>query len=165
MIFLDDLRKCDIDNYRCVLFVCCEAMHKAEYDYIKNVVKGGDRTVAFMRRNGWIVDGKTNQEQVYALYGFVPEKAYEEYQAKSCRVVHIAEFMYQAEFYRQLFASAGAHVYTDNNEVLCVANGLACVHAKGVGVTCVHTRVGGVKVDLGECGTAVIDLMTGEKVY
>lgn len=165
MIFLDDLQKCDISKYKCVLFVACEHMRKAEYEYIQNVVMGSGRTVVFMRRNGWIVNDKTSDKNVENLYGFAPQKSYEIHEQKRCRVVHIAEFAYEREFYTQLFKSAGAHIYTEQGEVVCVGNGFIAVHAKGIDTAHVKLACGEKKVALGECGTAVLDLHTGERIF
>lgn len=165
MIFLYDLQKCDMSKYKCVLFVACEAMQKRDYDYIKKVVMGGGRTVVFMRRNGYIVDEKTGLCNMTALYGRALGKKDFDEQRTDCRVVGVSEFVYDKNFYRQLFASAGSHVYTDGDEVVCAANGFVAVHAKGAGKTCVHTQAGDVTVDLGTCGTAVVDLQTAKQVY
>ncbi len=165
MIFLSDLQKCDISQYKCVLFVACEVMSASDYNYVRNVVMGGGRTVAFMRRNGWIVDGKTSDQNVAALYGFAPQEPYEERQNANCRVVHIAQFAYERQFYTQLFESAGAHVYTKGGEVLCAANGFVAIHAKGKQTADVRLACGEIQVELGECSTVVFDLHTGEKIY
>ena len=165
MIFLSDLQKCDIRRYKCVLFVACEVMNESDYRYIQNAVMGGGRTVAFMRRNGWIVDGKTDNQNVAMLYGFTPKKPFEEAQKQDCRVVHIAQFAYEREFYTSLFESAGAHVYTKDGAVVCAANGFVAVHAKDKDAVCLQLACGQKTVELGECGTAVLDALTGERVY
>ena len=164
MILVRDLQKCDISKYKCVLFVACEAMRKSDYDYILGVVMGGGRTVAFMRKNGYIVDNKTALSNVAALYGTaIPQEYYEEQRANH-RVVIVPEFAYEKDFYTRLFESAGAHVYTRDGEVVCAQNGFVAVHTKGMAQTMVHLECDDVNVTLDECSTVVLDSQTGKRV-
>ena len=127
---------------------------------------GSGRTVVFMRQNGWIVDDKTDLGNMEKLYGFTPsvEKKQEKTDEK-CRVVSYPNFVYDKDEYRSLFESAGAHIYTEQGEVVCVGNGFIAVHAKGVDTARVKLACCEKTVVLGECGTAVLDLHTGERVY
>ena len=165
-LYLHDLQKCDLAQYKCVVFVACEAMSKSEFDYVKNRVMSGGRTVVFMRRNGWIVDEKTDDKHVADLYGFTPstEKKQEKIGEK-CRVVSYPNFVYDKDEYRRLFERAGAHIYTDGGELVCAQNQFVMVHTKGTSQTVLHLACGDVLVENGACNTVVYDNLTGERVY
>lgn len=165
MIWLYDLQKCDISKYKCVLFVACEAMRKRDFEYIRKVVMGGNRTVAFMRKNGFIVDGRTGYSNITELYGSSALKdSYTEERRKKCRVVSVSQFIYDRKFYRELFESSGAHIYTDNGEVVTVANRFVLVHTKGIPQTTLHLTCGDVTLENGKCNTVIYDDLTGERI-
>ena len=164
MIFLYDLQKCDLSRYKCVLFVACEKIRKTDYEYIQsNVMKDG-RTVAFMRQNGYIVDGNTSKENIEKLYGTKKIDAYFEEVRNGCKVVGIPEFAYDKNFYRDLFAGAGAHIYAKGGEVTCVGNGYLAVHTKDMAQTTLYLPCGEKTLALKDCETIVFDLQTGERV-
>ena len=85
------------------------------------------RTVAFMRQNGYIVDGNTSKENIEKLYGTKKIDAYFEEVRDGYKVVGIPEFAYDKNFYRELFAGAGAHIYAKGGEVTCVGNGYLAI--------------------------------------
>lgn len=164
MIWLYDLLKCDISQYKCVLFVSCDAMRKKEYDYIRKTVMGGGRTVAFMCNNGYIVDNKTALSNMTALYGCALKDGYLELQRENYQLVTVSEYQYKPSFYRELFKKAGAHIYTENEEVICVANDLVMVHCKETPVTTLHLKCGDLKVENGKYSTKVFDNLTGQRL-
>ena len=164
MIWLYDLLKCDISQYKCVLFVSCDAMRKKEYDSIRKTVMGGDRTVVFMCNNGYILDGKTALSNMTKLYGFALKDGYFEMQCESYRVVTVSDYQYKPSFYRELFRKAGAHIYTENGEVLCVANDLVMFHAKETPVTTLRLKCGEITVKNGKYTTKVFDNLTGKRL-
>ena len=166
MIWLYDLKKCDISKYKCVLFVACEAMRKSDYDYILGVVMGGGRTVAFMRKNGYIVDNQTDYNNMTGLYGgSALEDSYFEEQRENCRVVGIPQFEYDRNFYTRLFESAGAHIYARGGEVVTAQNNYVLVHTKGISQTVLHLACGDVTVQNEKCGTVIYDNLTGERIF
>lgn len=165
-IWLYDLQKCDIARYKCVVFMACEAMRKSDYDYIRNVVMGGGRTVVFMRKNGFIVDGKTGLNNVTKLYGFTAlAGGVQKENRRNCRVISAPDFIYDKAYYREVFREAGAHIYTDNGEVVVAQNNMVMVHTKGVQKTVLHLACGDVEIENGACNTAVFDNLTGERMY
>ena len=114
--------------------------------------------VAFMRRNGYIVDGKSSMETVHALYQ-ADEKN------DNCKIVVIPEFEYDRQFYRKLFADAGAWIYTQGDEVVCVGNGFIAVHTLGEQDSAICMPKGKVILSDNCCTTAVYDLQTCERVF
>ena len=164
MIWLYDLCKCDISQYKCVLFVSCDAMRKKEYEYIRKTVMSGDRTVAFMCNNGYILDGKTSLSNMTKLYGHALKDGYLETPRENCRVVTVSEYQYKPSFYRELFKKSGAHIYSENGEVVCVANDLVMVHCKEIPVTTLHLKCGDVKVENEKYSTKVFDNLTGQRL-
>ena len=164
MIWLYDLCKCDISQYKCVLFVSCDAMRKKEYEYIRKRVMAENRTVAFLCNNGYILDGKTAISNMERLYGCAVKQGYFETQRKNCRVVTLSEYRYELNFYRELFQKAGAHIYTDNEEVLCVANDLVMLHCKETPKTTLHLKCGDITVENEKYTTAVYDNLTGQRL-
>ena len=164
MIWLYDLQKCDISQYKCVLFVSCDAMRKKEYDYIRKIVMGGNRTVAFMCNNGYILDNQTSLSNMTKLYGHALKNGYYETERENCRVVTVSEYQYTPKFYRELFRKSGAHIYTENEEVLCVANDLVMVHCKDKPVSTLHLKGGDITVENEKYTTKVYDNLTGQRL-
>lgn len=164
MIWLYDLCKCDLSQYKCVLFVSCDAMRKKEYEYIRKTVMGGGRTVAFMCNNGYILDNQTSLSNMTKLYGHALKDGYLETERDDCRVITVSEYQYKPSFYRELFKKSGAHIYTENEEVVCVANDLVMVHCKDKPVTTLHLKCGDVTVENGKYSTKVFDNLTGQKL-
>ncbi len=163
-IWLYDLLKCDITKYKCVLFVSCDAMCKKEYAYIRKTVMGGGRTVAFIGNNGYIVDNKTALSNMSALYGYAFKGGHYEEQRENYRIVALSEYRYESSFYRELFRKSGAHIYTENGEVLCVANDLVMFHAKETPVTTLRLKCGDITVENQKYTTKVYDNLTGQRL-
>ena len=163
-IWLYDLLKCDISQYKCVLFVSCDAMRKKEYEYIENTVMSGGRTVAFMCNNGYIVDNKTAYSNMTALYGCEVKDGYFEAERETYKLVTISECQYTPNFYKELFKKAGAHIYTENEEVLCVANDLVMLHCKETPKSTLHLKCGDITVENEKYTTKVYDNLTGQRL-
>ena len=159
-IWLNDLQKCDLSKYKCVLFVACAAMSEQDFSYIQNHVKGGNRTVVFMRENGYIVGEKTSDQTKEQLYRLDTAEA-----QKNCKVVVLPNFVYDGAFYRDLFISAGAHVYSTGGEAITAANGFVMAHSKGKEKTLLHLACGDVEMENGRCETAILDIHTGERIF
>lgn len=164
MIWLYDLQKCDLSQYKCVLFVSCDAMRKKEYNYIRKTVMGGGRTVVFMCNNGYILNNKTSVANMSKLYGFTPQDGYLEQESDAYRVVSVSEYQYEAEFYRELFRNAGAHIYSEGGEVVCVANDLVMLHCKEMPETTLHLKCGDITVKNEKYTTKVYDNLTGQRL-
>ena len=164
MIWLYDLKKCNLSQYKCVLFVSCDAMRKKEYDYIRKKVMGGGRTVAFMCNNGYILDNKTSVANMTRLYGVEPQEGYQEIQFEGYRLITISEYQYETEFYRELFRKSGAHIYVEGGEVVCVANDLVMLHCKETPETTLHLMCGDITVKNDKYTTRVYDNLTGKRL-
>lgn len=163
-IWLYDLLKCDITKYKCVLFVSCDAMCKKEYAYIRKTVMGGGRTVAFIGNNGYIVDNKMALSNMSELYGYAFKGGHYEEQRENYRIVALSEYQYESSFYRELFRKSGAHIYTENGEVLCVANDLVMFHVKETPVTTLRLKCGEITVENKKYTTKVYDNLTGQRL-
>ena len=164
IIWLYDLMKCDISQYKCVLFVSCDVMRRKEYDYIKQTVMGGGRTVAFMSSNAYIVDNKTAVSNMTELYGCELKDGYFESEREGYTLVTSSDYQYSADFYRELFKKAGAHIYSENGEVVCVANDLVMLHCKETPVTTLHLKCGDITVENEKYTTKVYDNLTGKRL-
>ena len=164
IIWLYDLQKCDLSKYKCVLFVSCDAMRKKEYEYIRKTVMGGGRTVAFICNNGYILDNKTAVSNMTKLYGEEIKDGYYETERDDYRLVTVSGYQYKPSFYRELFRKSGAHIYTDNDEVLCVANDLVMLHCKEKPVTTLHLKSGDITIENEKYTTKVYDNLTGQRL-
>ena len=165
-IWLYDLQKCDVSRYKCVLFISCTAMRETDFEYIQKSVLGGGRTVVFMDKTALIVEDKTSEKHFSKLVGVtLSGKENMEIEREDCKVVCIPQLQYDKAFYRALFAKAGAHVYTQGDEVVCAGNGFVMVHTKGIERTRLHLACGDVIVQNGACSTAVFDNRTGERIF
>ena len=164
MIWLYDLLKCDISQYKCVLFVSCDAMRKKEYEYIRKTVMSEGRTVVFMGNNGYIVDEKTALSNMTTLYGHALKSGCVETEREGYRIVTISEYQYTPMFYRELFKKSGAHIYSENGEVVCVANDLVMLHCKETTKSTLHLKCGDVVVKNEKYTTNVYDNLTGKKL-
>ena len=164
-IFLSDLQKCNINQYKCVVFVACAAMSQSDFSYIQSTVKGGNRTIVFMRENGYIVSEKTSKENMQKLYETNELDKYVEQTRENYKIVALPQFMYDINFYRTLFAGAGAHIYADKGEVIVSANGFVMVHTKGIEKTLLHLACGDIILENGTCNTMIYDNQSGERIF
>ena len=163
-IWLYDLQKLNLDQYKCILFISCEAMRSKEYKYIQSDVMGSGRTVAFMGRNGYILDNHTSLSNMTKLYDTaIPERNCTK-DRDDYTLVLIPDVMYEPTFYRDLFAKAGAHIYTDGEEVVCADNNLVMVHSKNSVQTILHLSCSDVTVQTEKYSTVVYDNLTGKRL-
>ena len=68
------------------------------------------------------------------------------------------------EFYHQLFKRAGAHIYTENGEVVIADNQMVMMHCKDIDKTVLHLHSGDITVENGKYNTVVYNSFTGEKI-
>lgn len=152
-IFLKDLKKTDISRYRCVLFVDCSYVSVEDYDFIKNQVLIEGRTVILIGRFAKVVGDFANDAQL-----LIDEKS------KSCRIVATEEFVTDPGFYKELFTEAGAHIYTDGDEVVIADNDLVMVHTRERSEVNIHLHSGDILVRTPKYSTVVYNTKTGEKI-
>ncbi len=164
LIYLKDIAKCNIDGYKCVLFIDCVQMRQEEYRYIQERVMGGGRTVAFMGTNGYIVEGKTGLDNVNALLQTATEAGDFAENRGEYTLVNSKAFRYDKEFYQKLFKDAGAHIYTEDGLVICADNNLVMVHAKQTKNSRLRLACGEVELPDQKHFTAVYDNKTGERL-
>lgn len=162
-VYLYDIEKIDISNYKCVVFTYCVKMTGENVSYIKNKVMGNGRTVAFIGTNGYIVDDKTSYSNVKNLYGVIPKGNYKS-KRKDYTIVSTDGYVYDSAYYAELFKNAGAHMYTENGEVLTAANDLVMYHCTNKKETALNLKCGKQSVKNGKYQTAVFDSLTGEKI-
>ena len=163
-IFLNDLEKCDIKRYKCVLFLNCIVLEKRTYEYVCNKVLTGGRTVVFINDFALIVDTVTDIERFEKILETRRLGEYQEYSKENCVICDMPKLINDKDFYHDLFKRAGAHIYTDNGEVVIADNEMVMMHCKGVPTTTLHLHCGDVKVDNGECNTVVYNTFTGEQI-
>ena len=68
------------------------------------------------------------------------------------------------EIYRKIFEKSGAHIYTDNGEVVIADNEMVMVHCKNTPQTVLHLHCGDVKIQNEKYSTVVYNTFTGEKI-
>ena len=152
-IFLKDLKKTDISRYRCVLFVDCSYISLDDYDFIKNKVLIEGRTVVIVGRFAKVVGDNYN-----SIGALIEEKS------KVCRIVATEEFITDPRFYKELFAEAGAHIYTDGDEVVIADNDMVMVHTKEKEEVTLHLHSKDILLHLPKYSTVVYNTKTAEKI-
>ncbi len=163
-IYLQDIEICDIERYKCVLFIECVQMRKSQYEFIINKVMDKNRTVAFMGKNGYIVEGKTHLSNITTLLGRDINKGLCVDKRDNYTLVTVDEFRYDKPFFRDLFKNSGAHIYSDGQDVICANNDMVMVYALNTKGKVIHLACGDVKLPDKEFLTAVYDNKTGEKL-
>ena len=152
-IFLKDLNKTDISRYRCVLFVDCSYVSEEDYDYIKNSVFAENRTVVIIGRFAKTVGDKANNAEK-----LIKEKN------EICRIIVSEEYITDSAFYKKTFAEAGAHIYTDGEEVVVADNELVMVHTREVDEIKLHLHCGDIVINPTKYSTVIYNTKTGEKI-
>ncbi len=152
-LFLKDLQKTDISRYRCVLFVDCSYVSKEDYDYIKNNVFSKDRTVVIIGRFAKVVGEKANDA----------EKLIEE-KKNQCRVIVSRDYITDPAFYKKTFAEAGAHIYTDGEEVVVADNEMVMVHTREADEIKLHLHCKDIVINPPKYSTVIYNTKTGEKI-
>lgn len=120
--------------------------------------------MAFIGNNGYIVDNKTALSNMTELYGYAFKGGHYEEQRENYRIVALSEYQCESSFYRELFRKSGVHIYTENGEVLCVANDLVMFHAKETPVTTLRLKCGDITVENQKYTTKVYDNLTGQRL-
>ena len=172
-LFLEDIEKCDISRYKCVMFINCRVMEKKTYEYIKNTVMSGDRTVVFVNDFAKVVEKESFQNGVEKIVGLSILEENTEYVLDDCLVYRIIEekeyvdanyLVIDAGVYRKIFEKSGAHIYADNGEVVIADNEMVMLHSKGVPHTTLHLHCGDIEIENGKYNTVVYNTFTGEKI-
>ena len=74
------------------------------------------------------------------------------------------ETLTDRKFYHDIFKKAGAHIYSDDGEVIIADNEMVMMHCKDIPQTTLHLHCGDVKVENGKYNTVIYNSFTGEKV-
>lgn len=148
-IGLSDLKKVELDRYKCVIFIECVALTGDEYEYIDDKVKSGGRTVVFEDKCGYIKDGVPSEENFGKL-------------VRDC--AYMPKPICDDGYYRELFRKSGAHIYAENGEVTVADGGFVMVHCKNIPHTILRLPCGDVKIDNGKYNTVVYDATSGERI-
>ena len=82
----------------------------------------------------------------------------------NCRIIVSDEYITDPAAYKKIFAEAGAHIYTDGNEVVIADNDMVMVHTKGVSELKLHLHSGDIVIDTPKYSTVVYNTQTGEKI-
>ncbi len=148
-IGLEDIEKCDISRYKCVVFMECLVMERRIYDYIQNTVKNGNRKVVFVDDCGLFLDGVADERNALIL-------------RENCLYLKMPSV--DSDYYRNLFEDAGAWIYTHGGEVVVADNEMVMVHSKGIEKTNLRLPFGDITIDNGNYNTVIYNVITGEKV-
>lgn len=152
-LFLSDLTKVDLDRYRCVLFVDCPVLSQDTYQYIQKKILSSAKTTVIMGRFAVVVDEKENDAATFILQN-----------THKNRVIVSKECITDPLVYREIFKKAGAHIYTDQSEVVIADNGLVMVHCKDIPRSVLHLHCGDIVVENPKYSTAVYNTQTGERI-
>ncbi len=163
-VHLYDLEKCDLSQYKCVLLVNCRVMSQKTYEYIQNTVVNKDRTTVFVDDYATVVNGKTCKIRLAEWLGVACDTDYTECVINGCKVGVMPKISELQEVYRDIFKRAGAHIYTDNGEVVIADNEMVMVHCKGIPQTTLHLHCGDIEIENGKYNTVVYNTFTGEKI-
>lgn len=163
-LYLKDLEKCDISRYKCVLFLDCHTMETRIYEYIRNKVMADGRTVILINGFAKIVDKMTDVSRLEQIIGANPCEKYKEYENSNCRICVMPETLTDRKFYHDIFKKAGAHIYSDDGEVIIADNEMVMMHCKDIPQTTLHLHCGDVKVENGKYNTVIYNSFTGERV-
>lgn len=164
IIYLSDVKKVDINRYKCVVFVRCEAMTKGIEDYVKTVVKGGGRTIFFIKPAGLITDGKSTPHHADELIGAAYGEKFASVKEKDCTVVYSQDFVFDANIFREVFIKAGAHIYARSGEVIIADDGFVMIHQKHVKSTTLSLNGKTEEIVNSEVSSAVYDARSGERL-
>ena len=162
-IMLSDVKKVDLEKYKCVVFVYCAYLSKTDYNFIKKTVMKNGRTVGFIGGSGFIIGNKSGAENTKKLLGKSGAEAFYS-KRKEYSIFYAPHYVTDPDYFRKIFKRAGAHIYTEGGEVVATGNGMVMIHEKGVKTTKLNLPSGIVKIKNPECATYVFDVKTGEKV-
>ncbi|MBQ7369000.1 MAG: hypothetical protein IJW60_04785 [Clostridia bacterium] len=163
-LYLQDIGKCDLSRYQCVVFLDCSVMDEKTYDYVRNTVMDGGRTVVYINEFATVVGKQSNIKRLEEIIGEPLTGGYKEYEKENCRICVMPETVTEWGFYHDLFKRAGAHIYADNGEVVIADNETVMLHSKGISQTVLHLPCGDITVENGKCNTVLYDIRTGERI-
>ena len=163
-LYLTDIEKCDISRYKCVILSGCIVMTKKICDYIVNTVMSDGRTVVFVKGFAWVVDKETDFERLNAITGVPFNEEYKEFTTESCNVVYMPKISKDKMYYHDLFRRSGAHIYTDNGEVVIADNEMVMIHCKDIPHTTLHLKFVDIEIDNPKYSTVVYNVVTGERI-
>ena len=163
-VYLQDLKRCDLSRYQCVVFNHCRVMTSEIYEYIKNTVMSDNRTVLIMDEFATVVDKVGSYARLSEIVKTELANGYHEYEMENCKICHSKELITDKAFYRDLFAKAGCHIYTENGEVVIADNELVMVHCRDLPKTKLHLHCGDIEIENEKFSTVVYNTITGEKI-
>jgi hypothetical protein len=135
-LFLTDIDKCELARYRCVIFADCVTLGKRRYRRALDLlVKNKIKTV---------------------LLGTTPKLL--------CNADVMEAPVCDPKEWREIFKSAGAHIYTDGGEVVVADGGMVMVHCKEIPQTVLHLPCGDVCIKNEKFSTVVYDCQSGDRL-
>lgn len=143
-IYLCDLPRVNLDRYRCVVFFNCGWLSEGDAAFIRSRVLRGGRTAVFCGRFAENLGGADAFPGGTALPRIPLAPA----------------------AWRDLFRTAGAHIYTEGNEVLSADGGLVMLHSCGIAESSVRLKDREIKIvhPGAAADTAVLDIQTGDRL-
>ncbi len=162
-VYLKDLPKCDLSRYKVVLFMDCVYMDEDIYNYVKNRVIANDRTVIFIGVNGLIRKNYHNIDLYKSLTGGNGTDIIDK-KLPHARVIDSPMLIKDSDYLRNIFESAGVHVYSYGGEALDVDNGYVLVHAKDKPVSEIHLKNQIITRKNAPFFTVLLDAESGEEL-
>ena len=152
-LFLSDLERVDMDRYRAVILMDCPVLSERTYEYLQNRVLADGREIVILGRFASVVGDRENDpsEMLAAC-------------ATRCHVTVSQEGIFDSHTYKALFAKAGAHIYTDGDEVVIADNDMVMVHCKDKPRTVLHLPCGDIEVKHERFSTVIYHTQTGKRL-
>ena len=160
-LFLSDLKKCDIERYKCVVFLDCFSVSQSKYDYLKNKIMKNGRTVVFVNGFAEVIETPTGSviNDKYSI-----QKEYFEEETNDYRLISMPQMILDPSYYHNVFKKSGAHIYTEANEVCIADNEMVMMHCREKDETVLHLHCGDIKLKNKKFTTVIYNSFTGEKI-
>ena len=152
-LLLHDLHKVDITRYRCVVFSDCAVISEEDYAFISNTVCSDGRTVLLMGRFADVVGCMSNNSEML-----------NESNTTNCCIKVSKECITDPNRFREIFAKAGAHIYTSGGEVVIADHNMVMVHCKDHPKTVLHLHCGDMIIENPKYCTVIYNSQTGDKI-
>ncbi len=162
-VYLRDLSKVELDRYKAVIFMDCVVMDEAQYEFVKNKVCAFGRTVVFLGDNG-IICGDRHDRARHEALTLDEGREFSDVRTQDARIIRSRALICDRDYWRELFMSAGVHIWTQGGEFTAVDDGYLLLHAAGVEKSEINFSHGKVTCDNPPVFTALYDVKTGKRV-
>ena len=138
-LFLTDTDICDVSGYKCVIFADCVTLGDVRYRPLAERIRANGTSVVLI--------GATDRSF------FADDSS-----------VYMRTPVTDPSYWKELFRSCGAHIYTEGGEVTVADNGMVMVHCKDIPETLLHLPCGDVRIKNERFSTVVYDCQSGQRL-